>query len=482
MSRVRAFVSQTSTTRHSVIKNTLWLFSGQLAGRSLKAAIMVYAARVLGAANYGIFTLAQSIAALFMLFSDVGVNPVIFREVARDPRGRSRWIITGLVLKLGLLAGSLAVTVLFGHWMTKSPGVKILLPLFAFVFVLDGIRDFGFSVIRAMEEMRLEAFVMLLANAVTLVAGLTLLNFWKDPLHLSLAFLLGSAVGALVILFLIRNYLYAFKRNLDLSSAHMILVTAWPFVIWAILSSLLIYADSILLGLLRDARVVGLYNAASRPIQLFFALPELVAATVFPTFARRAQTGDFLTPATESLSAVMLVALPLTFGGIVLGNPIIAALYGSSFQESAPVFRILLLLVLLQFPATIVGNAIFARNRHFEMIRYVALAAVTNVILNWFLIPGYGAVGSAIAIVASRAIALAGAFVILRRIQPLTISHVLWRGTSATLIMVVGIWTSSSAGMNLWFSVVLGIILYLSALHLLREPLLHEVYSLLGLK
>ncbi len=482
MSRVREFASQTSTTKQSVVKNTLWLFSGQLAGRSLKAAMMIYAARVLGAANYGVFTLAQSIAALFMLFSDVGVNPVIAREVARDPRGRSRWITTGLVLKLGLLVLSLAVTILFGHGVTTIPGVKVLLPLLALVFVLDGIRDFGFSVIRALEEMRWEALVVFLGNAVTLVAGLTLLGVWKTPLHLSLAFLLGSAVGALTILFPLRHYLHTLVRHLDFSSAHMILVTAWPFVIWAILGSLLIYTDSIMLGLLKDASTVGLYNAASRPIQLFFALPELLAATVFPTLARRAQSGDFLTPVTKSLAGVMLVALPLTFGGIILGRPIIAALYGSTFQESGPVFQILLLLVLLQFPAAIIGNAIFAHNRHFEMIRYVALAAVTNVALNWLLIPGYGAVGSAIATVASRTIALAGAYGIFRRIQPLPIPHILWRGMSATLIMVGGVWTSSSAGVNLWFSVVLGVVLYFFALFLLREPLLYEVYSVLRVK
>jgi len=479
---MKELLPQKSTTKQNVVRNTLWLFSGQLAGRTLKAAIMIYAARLLGAANFGIFTLAQSIAALFMVFSDIGVNPVIAREVAKDLIGRARWITTGLVLKLGLLVLSLVVTILFGRWMTTIPAVKILLPLLALVFVFDGIRDFGFSVIRAREEMHWEAFVIILGNAVTLIAGLILMGFWKTPFHLSLAFLLGSAVGALAILLPLRHQLTTFLRNLDLSSAHLILVSAWPFVIWTILGVLLVYSDSIMLGLLKDATAVGLYNAASRPIQLFFALPELLAAAVFPTLARRARTGDFLTPVTKSLGAVMLVALPLTFGGIILGKPAIAALYGNTFQESAPVFQILLLLVLLQFPAAIVGNAIFAHDRHFEMIRYVAFAAVANVSLNWLFIPGYGAVGSAVATVVSRAIALAGAFGILRRIQPLSVFHTVWRGMLATPIMAVGVWASSSSGMNLWFSVVLGIILYLLALQLLREPVLHEVYLVLRTK
>jgi len=471
-----------SALKQNVVKNTLWLLSGQLAGRTLKAAIMIYAARLLGASNFGIFTLAQSIAALFMGFSDVGVNPVIARDVARDPIGRSRWITTGLILKLGLLLLSLGITILFGPWVTTIPGAKTLLPFLALVFVFDGIRDFGFAVIRALEAMQWEAAIVVFANAVTFAAGLMLMRFWTTPLHLSLAFLLGSAVGALAILFPLRHYLSTFLQNLELSSAQRILVSAWPFVIWTVLGSLLVYSDSIMLGLLRDARAVGLYNAASRPIQLFFALPELLAATVFPTLARRAQTGDFLTPVTKALSAVMLVALPLTVGGIILGRPAIATLYGSTFQESGPVFQILLLLVLLQFPAAIVGNAIFAHNRHFEMIPYVALAAVANVSLNGLLIPGYGAVGSAVATVASRAIALAGAFGILRSIQPLSVFHLVWRSAVATFMMAVGVWASSSGGVNLWFSVALGIALYLVALQLLREPVLHDVYSVLRTK
>jgi O-antigen/teichoic acid export membrane protein len=154
-------------------------------------------------------------------------------------------------------------------------------------------------------------------------------------------------------------------------------------------------------------------------------------------------------------------------------------LYGSPYQESALVFQILLVLIPLQFSATIAAYAIFARDRHFEMLRYIAVGTIANLALNWVLIPPYGAAGSAVAMLLSRGMAFVGVFTLLGRIQPVPVLELLWRGMSAAFIMAVGVGIAAYAGVNLWISISLGVVLYLFALLVFKEPLLVEGGELL---
>ena len=55
-SRIQDWLLNNKTVGQTVAKNTFWLFSGQLISRLLRAAIVIYAARVLGASSWGAFS------------------------------------------------------------------------------------------------------------------------------------------------------------------------------------------------------------------------------------------------------------------------------------------------------------------------------------------------------------------------------------------------------------------------------------------
>ena len=53
--KIKSFLFENKTLRQTVVKNVFWLFSGQMIGRLLRAAVVVYAARILGAEGWGLF-------------------------------------------------------------------------------------------------------------------------------------------------------------------------------------------------------------------------------------------------------------------------------------------------------------------------------------------------------------------------------------------------------------------------------------------
>ncbi|MFN7088365.1 MAG: oligosaccharide flippase family protein, partial [Candidatus Paceibacteria bacterium] len=155
--KLREFLFKNISTKQTIAKNIFWLLAGQVGSRLIKAAIVIYAARILGAEGYGVFSLGLNIAALFMIFSDVGVSSVLTREVAKDTLERAKLISTSLALKSILLTISFIAIIFLAPYFTKIPEVRPLLPLFGLILMLDGLNGFGTAIVRALERMELEA-------------------------------------------------------------------------------------------------------------------------------------------------------------------------------------------------------------------------------------------------------------------------------------------------------------------------------------
>ena len=124
--KVKDFLLVNRTTRQTVAKNTFWLTVSNLGGRLLRAVIIIYSARVLGAAEWGLFSYAVSFVALITVFADFGIGPILTREASRtnDPLKRSQIVSTTFFLKMALLAiGVLVVIFLAPSLSANSPAI-----------------------------------------------------------------------------------------------------------------------------------------------------------------------------------------------------------------------------------------------------------------------------------------------------------------------------------------------------------------------
>ncbi|MEK7574274.1 MAG: oligosaccharide flippase family protein, partial [Patescibacteria group bacterium] len=65
ISKLKNFLFQNLTPRQTVAKNIFWLSLSQIGSRFFRAIIIIYAARVLGAAEYGIFAYVLAFAGFF---------------------------------------------------------------------------------------------------------------------------------------------------------------------------------------------------------------------------------------------------------------------------------------------------------------------------------------------------------------------------------------------------------------------------------
>lgn len=390
----------------TIVKNTVWLFIGQIGSRLLRAAIVIYAARLLGAESWGAFSYALGIATFLTTFSDIGINALITKEASRQPELKNQYLATALFTKIGLLIILITAVLMLFPYLTRIPEAAIIMPILIFVFAFDSLRDLGSALSRALEKMQIEALIHVFTNFAIVILGFIFLIAAPNAKSLAYAYALGSGLGLAAIIITLKSHFQNLITNFKKSLVKEILVTAWPFGLMSLMGIIMLNTDIIMLGWLKSSEEVGYYSVAQKIIQLLYILPALFASSIFPKMARFAKNDPEKAKALleKSVALTIIIALPVTLLGIILANPIINLLFGQEYISSVLTFQILMYTVLIVYPTTLIGNAVFAYDQQRHFVFFVAIAALSNVFFNALLIPRWGIEGAAAATIFSQLI------------------------------------------------------------------------------
>lgn len=484
LKKIKLFLLENQTVRQTVFKNAFWLTAGQTIGRLIRAIIIIYAARVLGAAEYGVFSYAFTLAAFFTILTDFSINAIFTREAVKNPKLKSHYFSTAFFIKSILATIGFLIIIFFIPYFTAIKEAAPLLPIMALLLIFDTFRDFAFGYTRAIEKMEIEAGVFIATNIFIVILSLAALFISPTSFNLAVSYAIGSGLGTLIIIWLLRKEFLKVFNYFKKELIYPIMAAAWPFALVAVLGAIMLNTDTIMIGMMKDSSSVGLYSAAQRPIQLLYVLPALLAAAVFPVFSRTTGKDDkkMRGMIEKSLKALFLIAIPLTLGGLILAKDLIKLVFGNEYLASTPTFQILLLTLFFVYPGTIIANAIFAYNRQKIFIWTFLMGAIGNVILNAMLIPLYGIAGAAIASVIAQAINNGFLWWKLKKINNFKVLAGLVKIASAALIMVVITAVLKLLGVNLIINIMISAAAYAALLYILKEKIIYEIKNLVQFK
>lgn len=470
-----------TSARQTVVKNTFWLFAGEAIGRAIRFAIVIYSARLLGAAEYGVFSYVLTIAAFVTIFSDIGISAILTRETSKNPDARERYVGAALALKGILIIINIGVVMIAVPLFTTTPGVLPLLPMVLFIFLFDSLREFGFGLNRALEQMQREALIKIVMNVA--IAGLGFAALWLDVSARSLAisYAIGSGIGCILTVWVLRQYIIPALRTIRYSLMWPIFKQAWPIGLLGLLGAIMINTDMIMLGWWEAPVELGYYAAAQKMILLLYVIPALIASATFPAFSRLAKVNNsrFRLVLEQTLAGVQLIALPIAIGGLILAAPLMYLLFGGGYTPATTTFTILLATILIVFPSTLLSNALFAYNEQKRFLYFVGFGALSNALFNWLLIPHYGIEGAAIATLGSQLITVFFVGRTMHKINAFAVLPRLLRGAIAAIIMGVITYYSNYLGIPILVTICISIGLYIGLLWILKEPLLRDIRTIM---
>ena len=462
--------------RQTILKNSFWIGLSIFVGRTIRAIVIIYAARILGTEGYGIFSYAMSVAAFFSIFSDIGLTSLVTREIAKDPERKDDYVTTVFFLKIGILIVTLVATIFLAPYFVKIEAVKPLIPLAAILVIFDNLRIFGFGFARAKEQMEKEGILSIGTDILITIFSLYILFSSPSPFNLALMYVIGSLLGTIVTFLFLRKFLFHLSGRFNPKIIKTILSVAIPFAVMGIFSALMINIDMVILGIFKNTNELGLYAAAQRPILLLYTLPAIIATSIFPIVSKLAHVdnGKAKMVLEKSISAILLVALPIFVGGIVLSYPIIRFFFGTAYEDATLSFQILLSTILLVFPGGIIGNSLFSYNMEKKLMLASGLGATTNVLLDLILIPPLGINGSAIATLTSQIVLNGICFFGLKKQIPFGIKLKIPSVFLSLFFMTISSYLLYSIGVHVILNIIISGIVYVIALVFTKEPLALE--------
>jgi O-antigen/teichoic acid export membrane protein len=480
--KIKDFLFKNTSTKQTVAKNTFWLSVSNFGGRLIKAVIIIYAARILGTDGYGVFSYAVTLAGFLALFMDPGINGILIRDASKvDDEERRTIFGTMFVMKVVLLILGVAVILFIAPLFSTLPGAKVLIPIVAIVLALDTLREFFFSLIRAMENMQWEAAIFLLTNVGIVVFGFIFLAMAANAQSFTWGYVAGDTIGTVAAVIALRSYFKDIFSRFEFKRVVPILRAAWPFAISGALGLLFTSSDVLIISWMRSASDVGVYSAAIRIIQTFYLIPNIIQFATLPIISRLAKTNNahFQSTLERTLGMVFLASVPLSLGGIVLGTQIMGFIFGPSYAAGGLAFKILAATLMFDFPASIIINALFAYEHQKSLVVSSALGGAVNVGLDLALIPFFGIAGSAIATLIAQAVNNGYLWHAMKKVNPFTVVGRLKRIAVSGVVMAIFAGLFMALGMNVIVNIVICTIIYFGLLRIFREPLLIEIKRLI---
>lgn len=159
-----------------------------------------------------------------------------------------------------------------------------------------------------------------------------------------------------------------------------------------------------MLGQMVGDEAVGIYSAAVRISEVWYFVPAVIVASVFPAIleSKKRNKKQYYRRLQCLYDLVVWIsisiALPMTF----LSAPIVALLFGDTYIAAGAVLAVHIWASIFVFLGVASGQWFLAENRQVLSLQRTVLGSIVNVILNIVLIPGYGALGAAWATVVAQ--------------------------------------------------------------------------------
>jgi len=399
-----------------IAKSSIFVFLGLFLSKLFTYFYRIVIARYYGPEIYGMFSLGMMILLWTVSFASIGIVEGVLRFIPYY-RGKKQYNKIKYIFKFSiiilLISGILFGIILFllsdiiAINIFNEPGLAIFLKFFSFLVPIYMILYLILSVIRSFEKIIAHSFIQdFFENFLKLFFIIILIITGLKTNAVIFSYVLGVIISLLVA------YLYAKskipiifeKHNLDNASKKEIkrklFAYSWPLIFLGIISGILPYIDSFVIGFFKGVAEVGLYNAAVPIAGLMVLAPNIFVRLFFPLITKEFSKKNYHVVSELSKQVekwILILNLPLFFLIIIFPGAFINLLFGIEFLTPDVELSLRFLSIGLFFFSLSMTfhNLMQMKGKSKLILTNILIVAFLNLILNIFLIPKYGISGAA---------------------------------------------------------------------------------------
>jgi O-antigen/teichoic acid export membrane protein len=378
-------------------KNIVLKFLSEGLIRSLAFLFVIVTARYLGDLDYGRYSLAYFFAGMLTLFSDMGLNTVLIRDVSRDPGLLNRYAGNILFIKIlfSLIFLLLGPGLLFILGYSRDLTLMILLSM----VYMQGVHllDFFVALTNSLERMEYELLIKGLYKSLVVAVPIFFLWLGYGLWGLLISLVAAYGISCLLSGWIIWKKITPLNLRREMILWKKLLRSAWPIGLSTLFITVYARIDMVMLSMFGVSPAeIGWYAVPVKIVEMFSLFPLLIMAGLFPIFSVLISEDRETLKRTyqKALSYLTMVSIPLVLTTIFLSDSWMVFFFGSAFTNSTPSLKILILTLPFIFLNYVLINTLIALNLEKMITWGSGLAILFNVGLNLVFLPRYGYLGA----------------------------------------------------------------------------------------
>jgi O-antigen/teichoic acid export membrane protein len=390
-------------TANGLIRGFASLLAGTVLVRGLSFVATIVMTRAVGPSDFGTLALGLTVAQLFAMCANFGLDDLLVRDIARTPERTSDLLGDQVLLRLTTLPvaalGGLVISLLDPAHAALYDWLALYAALHAGLLVVcAAFRGLG----RPRDHALLLSVQMLLIATASIAASLA-----THRIELIAA---GFAIGTMATL----GIGYALLLRAGLQPRY-----AWRPGVWSGLVRTSLPFGLVLLGillqdrfvficvaLLQDPHATGWFGAAYNLVLALASIAMAASVAAYPVLAREhhQHPPEFVHITTTMVTCALVVGLAIA-GVLSLAAPLLVpVLFGADYEPTVQVLEILIWALPTFSVSLVLINVLEAADRQRACAIAIGQALIISAPVCWLLIGGWGLPGAAIAYVIAHAV------------------------------------------------------------------------------
>jgi len=436
--------------------------------------------RYLGVEGYGSFTIIFTFLSIFAILVDLGLTLTTTQMISESGADEEHLLGNLIALRVLSAVTFLALAPIVALFFPYSSIIKVGIAVGAASYLFSSTSQMMVGIFQKRLLMGRFMIADIIARGAILLGAFLAPILGLDLVGIVWLFVIGNGLQ-LIGTFLFTRSLIRFKPAFNFATWKAIISRSWPIGLSIFFNLIYLRGDILFLSLYRSEAEIGLYGAAYKVVDVVTMVPVMFMGLILPMLVlawSNGKSGEFQSLMKRTFDFFMILALPIAFGAIAIGIPLMELIAGEDFSLSGKILWILGPAASMVYFNALTAHAIVVLNKQRQMTWGYFAVAIITVIGYMTFIPEYGIWAAAWwTLIAETLIGLITLIVVMKVSKTRLSFGMTARAAAASALMFGGL--TLLPEMNALLLLLLGALMYGGFLTLLGGPKPKAVAELL---
>ncbi|MCX7910141.1 MAG: flippase [Endomicrobia bacterium] len=344
--------------------------------------------------DYGIYSFAVAYITMFSPLCDMGMTPIITREVSIDKQ-KGRFLIgTATILRMFMVAVYIGI-IIITTFTFKEPVKR-----FVVIGLLLSFLTYPLTTVNSVFYSELKIWWLSIGNILRKIIFLGLFSFLSmfklGLISVVISYVLSENLTNLFLFVVGLRYILPIYK-FDIGFAKFLLKQSLPLFLTILISMFYTKVDTVMLSFLTVNATVGMYNAAVQFYSFMFFVAAVIGSVFFPLMSKLYNSKQFLRVAIEGIIVSLIAGLFILVVVLIAGEPLMLFVLPKKYLDAIKILKVLCIGIPFAFISIILGDILIIIGKQNLMFIISFLSSTVNILLNFILIPKFFSIGAALA-------------------------------------------------------------------------------------